>query len=175
MTSPAAAMDPRAPIAKRTGDMPEPRPIQSSAQPAPSPAEIRRDHLMAIDLNAMTEKWDVLVGRIRATGKALMATALEHATPTAVTARGDVTITLDEPNDIYARAIQNGSSEVLGVLREWFTPIDRVQIAGVGQPPASPPKRLTDEMVRAQKLEVLKKKDPALAAAIEELDLEVID
>jgi hypothetical protein len=61
------------------------------------------------------------------------------------------------------------------VLREWFTPVERLQVAGVGQPPPSPPRRLTDEMVKAQKLEALKKKDPALAAAIEELDLEVID
>ena len=44
-----------------------------------------------------------------------------------------------------------------------------------GRVASGPPKRMTDEMVKAEKLAVLKKKDPVLAAAIEELDLEVID
>ena len=130
---------------------------------------------MPIDVNAVTEKWDALAARLRQGGKTLIATALEHSTPTAVTARGDVTITLDEPNDFYAKAIQNGAAEVLTILREWFTPVERVLVEGTGKAASGPPKRMTDEMVKAEKLEALKKKDPVLAAAIEELDLEVID
>jgi DNA polymerase III subunit gamma/tau len=173
--SPTAA-DPRAPVARHSAEpVHESRPIQSSAQPAPALADARRDNLLAIDLNAVVDKWDALVARLRSGGKALIATALEHATPTAVTARGDVTITLDEPNDFFAKAIQNGSAEIVAALRDWFAPVERVVIEGVGKPAGVPPKRLTDEMVKAEKLEALKKKDPALAAAIEELDLEVID
>ena len=38
-----------------------------------------------------------------------------------------------------------------------------------------PPKRLTDEMVRAERIAALKKRDPVLSAAIDALDLEVAD
>lgn len=129
----------------------------------------------AIDLNALTGRWDSLVGRLRQSGKALIATALEHAAPAVVSARGDVTVALDEPNDFYAKAIQNGAGDILAILREWFTPVERVVLAGSGRQSSTPPKRLTDEMVKAEKLDALKKKDPVLSAAIEALDLEVID
>jgi len=150
------------------------RQIQSSsAQPAlvDAPGKAR----LPVDIHAVTEKWDTLVERLRHAGKTLIATALEHSTPTVVTARGDVTITLDEPNDIYAKAIQNGVAEIVAILREWFVPVERLLVEGTGRVASGPPKRMTDEMVKAEKLAALKKKDPALAAAIDELDLEVID
>lgn len=161
------------PAPRREPTMEASRPIQSSAQPAPAatPGEAREP----LDLNALTERWDTLVSRLRQGGKTLIATALEHATPTVVTARGDVTVSLDEPNDFYAKAIQSNSADVLAILREWFAPVERVQLEGASKTPAAPPKRLTDEDVKAQKLEALKKRDPLLRAAIDELDLEVID
>lgn len=151
----------------------EARPIQSSAQPAPVKKPVGDQ--APLDMNALTGRWDDLVARMRQGNKTLIATALEHATPSVVTARGDVTIALDEPNDFYAKAIQSGGADILAVLREWFTPVERVQLEGATKQPSSPPKRLTDEDVRAQKLEALKKRDPILSAAIEALDLEVID
>ena len=176
-TSVPMSADARVPKAKRAGEpvLEPPPPLQSSAQPALVNADERRANLPPLDLNAMMGKWDDLIGRLRQSGKALIATALQNATPSAVTARGDVTISLDEPNDFYAKAIQNGGSEIVAALRDWFTPVERVLVAGAGKPMAGPPKRLTDEMVKAEKLEALKKKDPALLAAIVELDLEVID
>jgi len=154
------------------------RPVQSSAQPAPAVSPARDlSGLPPLDLNALTGKWDALVERLRQSGKALIASALEHASPTVVTGRGDLTVSLDEPNDFFAKAIQNGAPDILAVLREWFAPVERVVLAGArpASAPATPPKRLTDEMVKAEKLEALKRKDPLLAAAIDALDLEVID
>jgi hypothetical protein len=128
-----------------------------------------------LDMNALIGRWDTLVARLRQGGKTLIATALEHAVPTVVTARGDVTISLDEQNDFYAKAIQSGGAEIVAILREWFSPVERVHLEGATKVPAAPPKRLTDEDVKAQKLESLRKRDPLLSAAIDELDLEVID
>ena len=150
----------------------EARPLQS-AQPAPA-AEPIGDR-PALDVNALTGRWDTLVARLRQSGKTLIATALEHASPSVVTARGDITVALDEPNDFYAKAIQSGGPEIVAVLREWFAPVERVQLEGAARVPAAPPKRLTDEDVKAQKLEALRKRDPMLNAAIDALDLEVID
>jgi hypothetical protein len=152
------------------------RPVQSSAQPVPAPMSPRDPSRDPLDVNSLTGKWDVLVARLRQSGKTLIATALEHASPTVVTARGDITIALDEPNDFYAKAIQSGSADIAAVLREWFEPVERVQLEGTAKSaPAGPPKRLTDEDVKVQKLDALKKRDPTLLAAIVELDLEVID
>jgi hypothetical protein len=128
-----------------------------------------------LDSNALAGRWDTLVERLRQGGKTLIATALEHAAPTVVTARGDITIALDEPNDFYAKAIQSGAAEIVAILRDWFSPVERVQLEGSTKLPATPAKRLTDEDVKAQKLEALRKRDPILRAAIDALDLEVID
>lgn len=147
--------------------------MQTNAQPAPTREPI--GDRPPLDMNALTGRWDDLVSRLRQGNKTLIATALEHATPSVVTARGDITIALDEPNDFYAKAIQSGGADILSVLREWFAPVERVQLEGSTKPPSAPPKRLTDEDVKAQKLEALKKRDPILSAAIEALDLEVID
>jgi hypothetical protein len=129
-----------------------------------------------LELAKLTAKWDTLVERLRDSGKPMLATALAHASPAAVTARGVVTIELDEPNDIYAHAVSTARAEIVALLREWFTGVDRVELRrDEGAPPAPPPKRLTDEMVRAERIAALKKRDPVLGAAIDVLDLEVTD
>ena len=148
-----------------------PRP-QSSAQPAP--AGIARG-TVAIDANRLTGRWDELVERMRSGGKPMLATALEHSSVNAVTGSGAITIELDEPNDIYAHAITTARAEIISVLREWFTGVERIDLRREDQAAAPPPKRLTDEMVRAERIAALKKRDPVLNAAIEALDLEVAD
>src|SRR5207247_10682 len=81
-----------------------------------------------------------------------------------------------EPNDIYVRAVMDARGDVAAILREWFVGVDRVQLRrDESAAPAVPPKRLTDDMVRAERLAALKKRDPVLAAAIDALDLEVVD
>jgi DNA polymerase-3 subunit gamma/tau len=147
-------------------------PIQSNAQPARAAAPIGDQ--APLDMNGLIGKWDALVARLRQANKTLVATALEHAQPTVVTSRGVITVSLDEPNDFYARAIQTGAADAVAILRGWFTPVEKLILEGADRP-AAPPKRMTDEMVKAEKLEALKKRDPVLHAAIVELDLEVID
>jgi hypothetical protein len=64
------------------------------------------------------------------------------------------------------------------MLREWFSGVERVQIARAADAddtPARPQKRMTDDMVRAERLAALRKRDPVLAAAIDALDLDVAD
>jgi hypothetical protein len=60
------------------------------------------------------------------------------------------------------------------VLREWFPAVQRVVVrAAEGGGP--PPSRRTDEMVRAERLSSLRKKDSVLDAAIDALDLDLAD
>jgi DNA polymerase III subunit gamma/tau len=128
-----------------------------------------------IDVNRLTERWDALVERMRQLEQPMLATALSHASPLAVTASGVVTIALDEPNDFYAHSITNGRGEMLAELRKWFSNVERIELRRDDSAPAAPPKRMTDEMVRVERLAALKKRDPLLSAAIEALDLEVAD
>jgi hypothetical protein len=41
--------------------------------------------------------------------------------------------------------------------------------------PAGPPKRMTSEVLRAERLERIRRMDPALDTAANELDLEIVD
>jgi DNA polymerase III subunit gamma/tau len=142
----------------------EPRPQAAALPPQP------------LDLGKVTGRWDALVESMRASGKPMLATALTHASPAAVTANGVVTIELDEPNDIYAHAITTARTELVQALRGWFAGVERVELRrDDASTPAPPPKRLTDEMVRAERIAALKKRDPVLRAAIDDLDLDVAD
>jgi DNA polymerase-3 subunit gamma/tau len=160
---------------------PEPRPVpradgsgaraEVAIRPAPRPV-LRTSE--PFELSKVTGRWDELVERLRG-GKPMLASALEHAAPVAVTAAGVLTIELDESNDIFAHAITTGRPEIAVALGEWFSGVDRIELRRDEDGAAAPPKRLTDEMVRAERIASLKKRDPILRAAIEALDLDVVD
>jgi DNA polymerase-3 subunit gamma/tau len=130
----------------------------------------------APDLSALTGRWDDLVARVRTSGKALMAAALEASSPQAITKSGDLTIKLDELNDFHAKAIEQDAAIVLGILREWFDGVERIALYKTdADKVADKPKRVTDEMVKSERLHGLRRKDPNLDAAVEVLDLEIAD
>jgi DNA polymerase-3 subunit gamma/tau len=128
----------------------------------------------APDLNQLVERWDDVVARVRAAGKSVAANALEHASPIAVNARGDVTLALDEGNPIYEQAIDAVKSEVVSAMREWFPGVQRLVVRAPARA-STPPTRLTDEMVRSERMAALRRKDPVLDAAIDALDLDLAD
>jgi DNA polymerase III subunit gamma/tau len=128
----------------------------------------------ALDLNQVVERWDEVVTAIRAAGKSVAATALEHASPAAVNARGDVTLALDEANPIYEQAIEAVKADVVATLRGWFPGVARL-VVRAPEGVAAPPPRLTDEMVRSERIAALRKKDPVLDAAIDALDLDLAE
>jgi DNA polymerase-3 subunit gamma/tau len=163
--------------------VPEPVAGASSAQPAlrvpaPLPQRPSSAPLEPLDLSRLTGRWEELIERVRASSKPLLATALQRALPKSVNARGEIIIELEEPNDFYAHALSDGRAELARMLREWFSGVERVQIARAADAddtPARPQKRMTDDMVRAERLAALRKRDPVLAAAIDALDLDVAD
>ena len=159
-----ASQPPRAPATSLAHDVvvePPPR-LQKKAMP---------------DSAALTGRWDELVARIRASGKALLAAALEASSPATITAKGDLTIKLDEPNDFHAKAIEQASAEILAILGEWFEGIERIALPRqeVSRPVGERPKRVTDEMVKSERLNTLRRKNPILDAAIDTLDLEIAE
>ncbi len=145
----------------------------AAAAPSPTLTVTSRSAVIP-DASHLAERWDELAGRMRAAGKTMAATALEHATPVTVTARGDVTIALDEDNPIYEQALETVRLEIVAVLREWFGGVERVVVRASTTRSAAPA-RLTDEMVRAERLLAIRKRDPVLDRAIETLDLDLAD
>ena len=144
-------------------------------QPVRAPAPVASRPSLPLEITTLLGQWDAVVERLRTNGKAILATALQHATPAAATANGVITIELDEPNDIYAHAIQTSRAEIVAALRERFAGVERVELRRDESAPSAPPKRLTEEMIRAERIAALKKRDPLLSAAIDALDLEVAD
>jgi DNA polymerase-3 subunit gamma/tau len=183
VTRPVSRSDHRADVPSATGGVADraprasiaDRPSADSGNAERAPQAFRTPDTEPLDLNRLVGRWDELVERLRAAGKPLLATALQHSSPTTVSARGEVTIELDEPNDFYDRAVMDGRNDILVVLRDWFGSIERVQLRRDESSPAPTPQRLTDEMVRAQRLAALRKRDPLLGAAIDALDLDVVD
>ncbi|MES2177174.1 MAG: DNA polymerase III subunit gamma/tau [Gemmatimonadota bacterium] len=126
------------------------------------------------DVSALAERWDEVVSALRSAGKSLAATALAHSTPTSVTAKGEVLISLDEANPIHEQALDSVKGDITVLLNGWYPAIQRVVVRA----PASsttPPTRLTDEMVRSERLTSLRRKDPVLDRAVDVLDLDLAD
>jgi hypothetical protein len=126
------------------------------------------------DLNQIVGRWEDVAAALRAAGRSVAATALEQAEPVAVNARGEVTIGLDEPNPIYEQALEAVRGELVPILQRWFAGVERIAVRVTGGA-AAPPTRLTDEMVRSERLGALRRRDPVLGAAIDALDLDLVD
>ena len=106
----------------------------------------------------------------------MLAAALGHATPVAVTANGDVTLELEPAGSIYEQPITGGSADLLTALRATFPSASRLIVrVAVSGPADMSPKRITEASVKAERLAALRKRDSTLDAAIESLDLELLD
>lgn len=104
--------------------------------------------------------------------------ALGAARPIAASAP-NVTLELLDPNPVIAERLNRQRELVQGILSRYLGA--PVQVA-LGTASANPeesaparPKRMSDAGARAERLKTLRKKDPALDAAADELDLEIVD
>jgi DNA polymerase-3 subunit gamma/tau len=150
-------------------------PATRAADVADAPSAAASAPRRAVDANHLAERWDEVIAAVRASGGTLLATALEHALPVGVSASGAITIELEERNEIFERAFEMGKDQLLDVLRRMFDGVSRVGLrASAGAAPKTP-RRATHESIRDERVASLRKKDPTLGAAIDALDLEVLD
>jgi len=139
------------------------RSVATAAAPAPAP----------LDLNAIVAGWDDTLVALRRE-RPMIAGLLEHAIPSGVTANGVLTLQLDNgalPDGLVKRA-----SELTDALSPHVPGITRLIVrAPEGKTRGVPPKRMTAESVKADTLASLRRRDPVLAAAIESLELDLLD
>ena len=134
-----------------------------------------RDPAMAAlpTINVVTERWDDIIAAVRAT-RVLLAPVLEQAVPSAISASGMLTIRADDAAS--ADGLDMGKTELLAVIKSIFPAIERITIAAPeGRATAGPPRRVTEEEIRKQRMASLRKQDPVLGAASDALDLELLD
>jgi len=124
-------------------------------------------------INVIAERWDEVVVALRA-NRMLLAPFLEQAVPSAISSTGVLTVRADDTAS--AEALDAGIADMLAVVHSIFPAIERVVIARPeGSPSSAPPRRVTEEEIRAQRIASLRKRDPVLGAAIDVLDLELLD
>ncbi|MGH7654835.1 MAG: DNA polymerase III subunit gamma/tau [Gemmatimonadaceae bacterium] len=157
-------------VAKPAEARPEARPAARPVIADRAPAARKRQPL---DLNRLAEHWDDVVEQVRASGRGIVASALNEATPSAVTAGGVVTIGV--ASDALAEALQSGSESILAALRTVFDGVEKVAVKAVSDGSAAARPRLTAENVIADRVATLRKRDPLLNAAIDALDLRLIE
>ena len=89
-------------------------------------------------------------------------------------------LTANPPLESHAfKAIEQSTGDLLAILGEWFEGTHGIRLyrEEAAQKPRGEPqeraKRITDDMVKSERLNALRKKDASLDAAIEVVDLEI--
>ena len=124
-------------------------------------------------INVITERWDDVVTSLRSS-RMLLAPFLEQATPSAISAAGSLTVQADD--EAAADALEMSKADMLAVVQSLFPAVERITIARPNGPAASGShKRVTEQEIREQRITSLRKRDPVLGAAIDALDLELLD
>lgn len=153
-----------------------PPPGLASASQAPEVADRpapKRD-LLPLDINRVAEHWDAVVDSVNSEHRALLlSSTLAHATPTAVTASGSVTLTVE--SESHAEIIAGGEAVILGALRRRFEGVQKLVVRTVTPEGDRVPRRLNETAVKADRMATLRKQSPLLDAAVDALDLELME
>ncbi len=130
----------------------------------------------AFTLDALLAVWPDLVIVARARSR-FLGEAFSAARPSAV-APPAVTLALTDGNPMHVEALTRQREAVERLLGETVGEAVRVALAGApagGPVPATRTRRLSESEARAERLKVLAGRDPALGAAADALDLEVLE
>ena len=154
-------------------------PPRRAAPAAPSPADPLPRladgpapmSVVGLDAESLAAAWETIVARGRELGSFLGA-ALAVCKPVRVDGQV-VVLELTDENPIHRESLERQRGAVEQILSARAGTAARVQIAPVAA--AARPVRLTEAAARAERLQKVRKKDPALDAAAAVLDLEVLE
>jgi DNA polymerase III subunit gamma/tau len=175
-------------LGKEPGEKPgkaNPAPVLRDAAPVPlSPAVPR-----AVSPAVTPEKGPLTVERLKALWpriiddartKSPMLGALLQVTEIADVDAGAVTIRLLDTNPVHAEGLERQREALSQLVARYFPGPMRVKLEGAGtggsrERSAPRPTRLTEEGARAERLKTLRAQDPSLNAAVDALDLELLE
>jgi hypothetical protein len=164
--APAGGSEPSRPRAVST--------VQQATPASPPPAATSAPVRAEFTLEGLLGAWNDLVAAARSRSR-FLGEALASARPLSVTPP-EIRLTVTDGHAIHAEALGRQREAVEKLLGEAVGA--PVRVALVDQVATNPPqraRRLTESESRAERLKVLKGRDPALEAAAEVLDLEVLE
>jgi DNA polymerase III subunit gamma/tau len=146
------------------------------APEAPPAAAPQADARAPLSLAALREQWQEIVARLHADGRMTLVAGLERAKPVDVSPAGEIILELAPECEHMEAPITNGARDLIAAVSATLHGATRVIV----RLPAVPrregaTRRLTAEAVKAERLSSLRQRDPALDAAVRELDLELLD
>jgi DNA polymerase-3 subunit gamma/tau len=150
------------------------RPLAADSPPSVRPPE-RPSGVAPLSLEALLSAWPDIVAAARERS-ILLGQAL-CAAPPVTAGNGEVRLAATPDDAHLVQGIERQRGVVEELLGSRFAGPIRVLVTQAGaEPPAvSPPKRMTAEGLRAERLDRLRRQDPALDSAADELDLEIVD
>jgi hypothetical protein len=105
--------------------------------------------------------------------------ALLEQTEVAEVNGGSVVLRVRDTNAVHAEGLERQRDALSQLVGRYVTEPVRVGLrggeSGERSTPTSRPNRLTEEGARAERLKALRAKDPALGAAVDALDLELLE
>src|SRR5437870_7709410 len=109
--------------------------------------------------------------------KSPMLGALLQVTEVAGVDAGAVTIRLLDTNAVHAEGLERQRDALAQLVGRYLTKPVRIKLEGAGSGERSTPRpgRLTEEGARAERLKTLRAQDPSLNAAVDALDLELLE
>ncbi len=128
----------------------------------------------SLTLEAIASKWDDFRTAVRRE-RPVLATFVDKATPYAVTPSGALML---DVGDAQARDnLRERSNDLAALARSHLGGVSQVLLRDVAAPTTSeqPAARMTPSSIRSDTMASLRKRDPVLNAAIDELDLELLD
>ena len=150
-----------------------PRPPSPAVPPAVSPAGAPERGPLTVE--RLKGLWPRIVDDARA--KTPMLGALLQVTEVVDVEGGTVTIRLLDTNPVHAEGLER-QREVLAQLVARYVPEPvrvKLQAAESRERSTPRPSRLTEEGARAERLKTLRAQDPSLNAAVDALDLELLE
>jgi DNA polymerase-3 subunit gamma/tau len=168
---PAVPATPKTPAPPARGSAPA-----AAAPPAPVPPAAAATVTRApFTLEGVGAVWSEVLAAA-AQEKKMLGLALAATRPVAAEPPV-VTLELTEDNPMHAEAIERMHATVAQLFEARLGGKVTLQLRppGGGSAPAPKPKRMTDASNRAERLERIRQADPALDAAANELDLEVME
>jgi DNA polymerase-3 subunit gamma/tau len=148
-------------------------------RPAP-PATVTSASDTLPSLEAVRARWTAVADAVRSAGRGMLAEAVRRVRPVSVDAGGLLTLAHDPGDDTFSTAVEQGRDAVLAAIAATVGPVRGVRLESEGRQVAAPAvarseKRITAQDVKTETIGRLAQRDPLLAAAVEVLDLELLD
>jgi DNA polymerase III subunit gamma/tau len=149
--------------------------VQPSSRPAVPSPEPLAPSAQQLSLPALLSIWPQVLEAAREKSR-LLGQALAATTPVAA-GSGEVRLSATADDAMLTEGVRRQLGAIEEILAVWFPgPIKvRLVVEAPSGGLAERPKRMTDEILRAERLERLRRVDPALDTAANELDLEIVD